>query len=111
MDNGGLRPEYNKYNKSNHVIFASSLRNDCLSPVRYFKDPYADRADITSYLNWMSQRGKQQSQLNAKITTALTNRLTSKDPSPPRIKDLRLYKEEPHTAAAAIGSADREING
>jgi hypothetical protein len=52
MDNGGLRREYDKYNKSNHQIFAGSLRRQERSPLRYFKDPIADRADITSYMNW-----------------------------------------------------------
>lgn len=38
MDNGGLRPEYEKYNKSVEKIFQDSLRSDVKSPVRYFKD-------------------------------------------------------------------------
>lgn len=51
MDNGGLRPEYNKYNKPNDTIFSNSLRNSPKSQTKYFKD-IGDKADITSYLNW-----------------------------------------------------------
>jgi hypothetical protein len=51
MDNGGLRPEYEKYNKKPDVIFANSLRNQPKSPLKYFKGP-EDKADITTYLNW-----------------------------------------------------------
>jgi len=54
MDNGGLRPEYDKYNKSPQKIFTSSLRSNEKSPLKYFKDHFKDRADITSYLNWQS---------------------------------------------------------
>jgi len=38
MDNGGLRPEYEKYNKSAEKIFFGSLRTGVKSPLRYFKD-------------------------------------------------------------------------
>ncbi len=58
MDNGGLRREYDKYNKSNHQIFAGSLRRQERSPLRYFKDPITDRADITCYMNWQSTQGR-----------------------------------------------------
>lgn len=51
MDNGGLRPEYNKYNKPSNTIFLNSLRNQPKSNLKYFKD-VNDKADITSYLNW-----------------------------------------------------------
>lgn len=52
-DNGGYRPEYDKYHKSNEQIFIGSLRNNVRSPLKYKPDAY-DRADITSYLNWPS---------------------------------------------------------
>lgn len=54
MDNGGLRPEYNKYNKPQSTIFVNSLRNQPKAKVKYFKD-HGDKADITSYLNWKSR--------------------------------------------------------
>lgn len=38
MDNGGLRPEYEKYNKTSEKIFFGSLRTGVKSPLRYFKD-------------------------------------------------------------------------
>lgn len=55
MDNGGSRPEYERYNKSPNKIFYGSLRNERKSPLRYFKDSYRDKADITTYLNWNSR--------------------------------------------------------
>ena len=51
MDNGGLRPEYDKYNKTNHEIFMNSLRSAKKSPLKYFREE-GDKADITTYLNW-----------------------------------------------------------
>jgi len=36
MDNGGLRPEYSKYNKSSSTIFVNSLRDQVKSPLKYF---------------------------------------------------------------------------
>jgi hypothetical protein len=54
MDNGGLRPEYNKYNKTNHQIFMASLRKDVKSPLKFNRDE-SDKADITTYLNWQSR--------------------------------------------------------
>jgi hypothetical protein len=53
MDNGGSRPEYDKYNKTPENIFQSSLRSGTRSPLKYKQEP-GDRADITSYLNWKS---------------------------------------------------------
>jgi len=58
MDNGGYRPEYDKYHKSNQKIFENSLRSSKQSPLRYFKDSIYDRADITNYLNWKSTYAK-----------------------------------------------------
>lgn len=52
QDGGGLRPEYDRHNKSPQKIFAASLRATEKSPLAHFKDAYKDRADITSYLNW-----------------------------------------------------------
>ena len=63
MDNGGLRREYNRYNKSPEAIFRDSLRNFNKSPVKYLKDPIKDKADITTYMNWASLQGKK---INAK---------------------------------------------
>lgn len=57
MDNGGLRPEYNKYNKAATTIFLNSLRNQPKSQVKYFKDVNF-KADITTYLNWQSRQAK-----------------------------------------------------
>ena len=54
MDNGGLRPEYDKYNKHVEALFKSSLRNNQKSPINEFKDPIKEAADITTYLNWPS---------------------------------------------------------
>ena len=51
MDNGGLRPEYEKY-KTKHSAFYDSLRKQEKSPIKYLKDPLKDKADITTYLNW-----------------------------------------------------------
>ena len=67
MDNGGYRPEYDKYHKSNQKIFESSLRSNKQSPVRYFRDPIYDRADITNYLNWKSLNAKIQDKKNQEI--------------------------------------------
>ena len=52
QDNGGLRPEYDRLNKSPQKIFTSSLRTGEKSPLKYFKDALRDKADITSYRNW-----------------------------------------------------------
>lgn len=54
MDNGGLRPEYDKYNKPNEAIFISSLRNQPKEKTKYFRE-LSDRADITTYRNWKSR--------------------------------------------------------
>lgn len=56
-NNGGLRPEYN-IRASGDRIFRDSLRSDQQSPIKHFKDPISDRADITSYMNWPSTQGK-----------------------------------------------------
>lgn len=58
MDNGGSRPEYDKYNKSSEAVFISSLRSGKKSPLKYFRDGLKDKADITTYLNWQSARGR-----------------------------------------------------
>lgn len=55
MDNGGLRREYERYNPSPNKIFYGSLRNERKSPLKYFKDSYRDKAEITTYLNWNSR--------------------------------------------------------
>lgn len=34
MDNGGSRPEYDRYHKTNEAIFLGSLRNERKSPIR-----------------------------------------------------------------------------
>lgn len=52
MDNGGLRPEYDKYHKSNLEVFINSLRNDQKSPIRHNVNPSDEKAEITTYLNW-----------------------------------------------------------
>ena len=58
QDNGGLRPEYDRLNKSPEKIFTGSLRTDVKSPLKYFQDVYRDRADITTYRNWQSSTGR-----------------------------------------------------
>lgn len=52
QNNGGLRPDYDRLNKSPGKLFTESLRNGPKSPLKYFKDGMKDRADITTYLNW-----------------------------------------------------------
>ena len=59
-DNGGLRPDYNKHSPGVEKIFKSSLRNEVKSPIKSFKSGLRDRADITTYLNWQSEKGKVQ---------------------------------------------------
>ena len=76
QDNGGLRPEYDKYNKSSEAIFLSSLRSQKKSSVKYLKHPVQDRADITTYLNWQSKQGLEQSRANSKIQRAVVMRLS-----------------------------------
>lgn len=66
-DNGGMRPEYDKYNKSPQRIFLNSLRSDEKSPLKYFKDPARDPADITTYRNWKSRTGRNQHKKRALI--------------------------------------------
>jgi hypothetical protein len=78
MDNGGLRPDYEKHNPSVDKIFYGSLRNGVKSPLRYFKDSYRDRADITSYLNWGSAQGNRVNAKHARIQRDLVKRLTTK---------------------------------
>lgn len=58
QNNGGLRPDYDRLNKSPGKIFTESLRNGQKSPIKYFKDGMKDRADITTYLNWQTQKNK-----------------------------------------------------
>jgi hypothetical protein len=53
MDNGGLRREFSRHNKPTEALFRSSLRSQQKSPVKYLKDPVADSADITTYMNWL----------------------------------------------------------
>ena len=76
MDNGGLRPEYDRYNKSSQAIFASSLRNTKKSSVKYLKHPVKDRADITTYMNWASKTGVEQNRKNSRIQKAVVQRLS-----------------------------------
>jgi hypothetical protein len=80
MDNGGLRPEYDRYHKNQLSTFYDSLRKTEKSPVKYLKDPLKDRADITSYLNWPSMRARLQSIDATKKTTNLVNRLYEVSP-------------------------------
>jgi len=65
-DNGGLRPEYDRYNKSNQVIFINSLRSEPKSKIKYFRD-LTDRADITTYRNWKSRQAKRVNREHAVI--------------------------------------------
>lgn len=58
QDNGGLRPDYDRLNKSPDKIFKGSLRTGQKSPLKYFKDGLKDRADITNYINWQTKRNK-----------------------------------------------------
>lgn len=82
MDNGGLRPEYEKYNKTSEKIFFGSLRTGVKSPLRYFKDQYRDKADITTYMNWGSAQSNRINAKHAKIQRDLVKRLTgSRSPS------------------------------
>lgn len=37
-DNGGSRPEYDRYHKTNEQIFKASLRNNIKSPIKYQVD-------------------------------------------------------------------------
>ena len=59
MDNGGLRPEYNRHHQSSEKLFLNSLRNSQKSPIRYLRDAYDQSADITTYMNWASSQGQQ----------------------------------------------------
>jgi hypothetical protein len=77
QDNGGLRPEYDKHFQSPHKIFHDSLRNERKSPLRYFKDSYSYKADITSYINWGSTQGKIVNARHAKMQKDLVTRLTT----------------------------------
>lgn len=61
MDNGGLRPEYDKHVTKYKSTFYDTLRKNEKSPIKYIRDPLKDRADITSYLNWPSMRARLQS--------------------------------------------------
>lgn len=80
MDNGGLRPEYDRYHKNKHSAFYDSLRKNEKSPIKYLKDPLKDRADITSYLNWPSVRARLQSIEQVKTQTKLIDRLYNNSP-------------------------------
>jgi len=79
-NNGGLRYEYD-IRQSGDRVFKDSLRNDKKSPVKHFKDPVFDRADITTYMNWKSINGKQHNARNSKIQKNLIHRLTHGSPS------------------------------
>jgi hypothetical protein len=67
MDNGGQRPEYDKHNPSPEKAFYGSLRAGVKSPIKYFKDQFRDKADITTYLNWGSAQGNRINAKHAKI--------------------------------------------
>lgn len=90
QDNGGSRPEYNKYNKSSDVVFATSLRNGRKSPLKYFKN-HTDIADITTYLNWKSKLGFRKNSETKKVGYDVTKRLTNNGSpgSPNRIKIIK----------------------
>mmetsp|Transcript_34706 Transcript_34706/g.53233 ORF Transcript_34706/g.53233 Transcript_34706/m.53233 type:complete len:248 (-) Transcript_34706:765-1508(-) len=79
-NNGGLRFEYDVRNSGDR-IFKKSLRSDQKSPVKHFRDPIADRADITTYLNWKSTNGRVVNARNSQIQRDLINRLTHGSPS------------------------------
>ena len=88
MDNGGLRPEYDRYNKNQLATFYSGLRKNEKSPVKYLKDPLKDRADITSYLNWPSMRARLESIKTSQAQATLVDRLHTSSPkgSPKRVR-------------------------
>ena len=83
MDNGGLRPEYDKYNKKPDTIFVKSLRSQPKANLKYFRDQN-DKADITTYLNWQSRQAKAVMKKHARMQKDLTERLTSRSPRSPR---------------------------
>ena len=85
MDNGGLRPEYDKYNKRQEVVFVNSLRNNQKSPIKYFKEP-GDQAEITTYLNWQSKNAKWNAKKNGAKVNDVTHRLTTCSKSPRRME-------------------------
>jgi len=93
QDNGGLRPEYDKRHGSPQRIFAGSLRSGEKSPLKYFKDAFRDRADITCYRNWISTRGKLQNEKHAKIQRDVVRRLTRNLPTPVRDASRRGVRE------------------
>ncbi len=44
--------------QSGDRVFKDSLRSNQRSPLRHFKDPLNDRADMTNYMNWKSSNGR-----------------------------------------------------
>lgn len=79
MDNGGLRPEYEKHH-AKPSQFYDSLRKHEKSPIKYLKDPLRDGADMTTYLNWPSMKARLQSIDTAKKQQDLVERLTRVSP-------------------------------
>jgi hypothetical protein len=75
MDNGGLRPEYDKYNKNAEALFRSTLRSSQKSPVNSIRDPLKEQADITTYLNWPSWQETKMKRKNSAIQRAMMQRL------------------------------------
>jgi hypothetical protein len=69
MDNGGSRPEYDRYHRTNEAIFLGSLRNERKSPIRDQRNrsPQEQACDITTYLNWPSSQGRMLANHNAKL--------------------------------------------
>lgn len=74
MDNGGMRPEYDKHHPNNDKIFTRSLRCSPKSQVKYFRD-HNDKADITTYLNWKSKRGQHEDVKKIRLQRNLVERL------------------------------------
>ena len=96
MDNGGSRPEYNKYNKAPDVVFSNSLRSGRKSPLKYFRN-HNDIADITTYMNWKSRSGFRKNNENRKVGLDVTKRLTTGSPGSPTnrnktIKQINISK-------------------
>ena len=95
MDNGGLRPEYDKYNKHAEALFKSSLRSSQKSPINEFKDPIKAQADMTTYLNWPSWQETKLKRKNSAIQRAVMDRLYNKATSSHNITRIIGEKKSP----------------
>ena len=93
-NNGGSRIEY-KNRTSGDTVFYDSLRSDQRSPLRHFVDPENDKAEITSYLNWPSIKGKAVRSKRIKVQSELTKRLSKRSPArEPAMKIIQLQQSD-----------------